>query len=142
MKRTLKLFLSLATALGVVCALAACGEPHKHNLVWLHSPTEHWQVCTVPGCDGSFDEARGEHVGSPCEVCGPAFRAVAFYTGINDQAHVSFVNEANQWFAEQAVACNFLYERVEQAQRRIPRRVRPRALPRHAARRGLRARGL
>jgi hypothetical protein len=28
------------------------------------------------------------------------FKVLAFYTAQNDQAHISFVNEANQWFAE------------------------------------------
>lgn len=28
----------------------------------------------------------------------PQFRVVAFYTGKNDLAHISFVHEANHWF--------------------------------------------
>jgi uncharacterized protein len=40
----------------------------------------------------------------------PAFRAVAFYTGTNDLAHVSFVKEANRWFADLADAHGFTYE--------------------------------
>lgn len=31
---------------------------------------------------------------------GPGFKVVAFYTGKNDKAHVSFVNEANRWFSD------------------------------------------
>lgn len=30
----------------------------------------------------------------------PDLKVVAFYTGKNDQAHISFVNEANIWFSE------------------------------------------
>ena len=28
----------------------------------------------------------------------PSFKVIAFYTGKNDLAHISFVNEANKWF--------------------------------------------
>ena len=40
----------------------------------------------------------------------PEFKAVAFYTGINDAAHVSFVHEANRWFALMAIKYNFSYD--------------------------------
>jgi len=30
----------------------------------------------------------------------PKFKVIAFYTGRNDQAHISFVNEANRWFPQ------------------------------------------
>lgn len=38
------------------------------------------------------------------------FKVIAFYTGKNDQAHVSFVNEANQWFSEMSGKHHFIYE--------------------------------
>lgn len=38
------------------------------------------------------------------------FSVIAFYTGKNDLAHISFVTEANRWFAETARAHNFSYE--------------------------------
>ncbi len=38
------------------------------------------------------------------------FSVIAFYTGKNDAAHVSFVHEANKWFAETAAKYNFSYE--------------------------------
>jgi uncharacterized protein len=38
------------------------------------------------------------------------FKVIAFYTGINDQAHVSFVHEANKWFAKTAVKHHFTYD--------------------------------
>ncbi|WP_240155151.1 ThuA domain-containing protein [Chitinophaga sp. Cy-1792] len=37
------------------------------------------------------------------------FHVIAFYTGEADQAHISYVHEANKWFAEQAKANNFEY---------------------------------
>jgi uncharacterized protein len=37
------------------------------------------------------------------------FKVIAFYTGKNDQAHISFVNEANQWFPQAASTHHFLY---------------------------------
>ena len=38
------------------------------------------------------------------------FHVLAFYTGKNDLAHISFVHEANRWFAAQAPAHGFTYE--------------------------------
>ncbi|UKT64595.1 ThuA domain-containing protein [Pedobacter mucosus] len=38
------------------------------------------------------------------------FKVIAFYTGKNDQAHISFVHEANRWFPEMAEKYNFSYD--------------------------------
>jgi len=38
------------------------------------------------------------------------FKVVAFYTVRNDQAHISFVREANRWFPEMAAGHGFVYE--------------------------------
>jgi len=38
------------------------------------------------------------------------FKAIAFYTGVNDLAHISFVHEANRWFPELARTHHFTYE--------------------------------
>jgi uncharacterized protein len=38
------------------------------------------------------------------------FSVLAFYTGRNDPAHISFVREANRWFPEIARTHNFRYE--------------------------------
>jgi uncharacterized protein len=38
------------------------------------------------------------------------FKILAFYTAKNDQAHISFVNEANQWFNQMALKHNFEYQ--------------------------------
>lgn len=40
----------------------------------------------------------------------PKFKVIAFYTGKNDQAHVSFVHEANRWFSETAKKYKFSYD--------------------------------
>ncbi|MDB6068049.1 MAG: hypothetical protein JWR26_4257 [Pedosphaera sp.] len=40
----------------------------------------------------------------------PKFKVVAFYTARNDQAHISFVNEANRWFPQMAAKYTFAYE--------------------------------
>ena len=40
----------------------------------------------------------------------PEFKVVAFYTAKNDKAHISFVHEANRWFAEIASRYNFTYD--------------------------------
>lgn len=40
----------------------------------------------------------------------PRFKVIAFYHGTFDQAHISFVKEANQWFPAIAAQYNFSYE--------------------------------
>ena len=40
----------------------------------------------------------------------PRYRVIAFYTAKNDQAHISFVNEANQWFAKMSTKNHFSYD--------------------------------
>jgi len=38
------------------------------------------------------------------------FKVIAFFTGKNDKAHVSFVHEANKWFPKAAAENNFAYD--------------------------------
>lgn len=38
------------------------------------------------------------------------FHVIAFFTAKNDQAHISFVHEANRWFAAAATSNNFVYD--------------------------------
>jgi hypothetical protein len=38
------------------------------------------------------------------------FKVIAFYTAKNDQAHISFVHEANRWFPQMAKKYNFSYD--------------------------------
>lgn len=40
----------------------------------------------------------------------PDFKVIAFYTAKNDQAHISYVHEANRWFPEMAVKYHFSYD--------------------------------
>ena len=40
----------------------------------------------------------------------PGFNVIAFYTGKSDQAHISFVQEANRWFNGCAATNGFRYE--------------------------------
>ena len=40
----------------------------------------------------------------------PLFRVIAFYTGKDDPAHISFVKEANHWFSEKAGRYHFIYD--------------------------------
>lgn len=40
----------------------------------------------------------------------PAFKVIAFYTGREDLAHISFLHEANRWFPEMARRYNFSYD--------------------------------
>jgi uncharacterized protein len=40
----------------------------------------------------------------------PKFRVIAFYRAENDQAHISFVNEANKWFKKMGTIYNFQYD--------------------------------
>lgn len=43
----------------------------------------------------------------------PTFKIIAFYTAKNDLAHISFVHEANQWFASQSQKYNFQYDSTD-----------------------------
>ncbi|HEY9260858.1 ThuA domain-containing protein [Chitinophaga sp.] len=40
----------------------------------------------------------------------PSFHVIAFYTAKNDQAHISFVHEANAWFPKMAAQYHFTYD--------------------------------
>lgn len=40
----------------------------------------------------------------------PKFKVIAFYTGRNDKAHISFMHEANRWFPAMAKKYNFAYD--------------------------------
>lgn len=40
----------------------------------------------------------------------PKFSVIAFFTGKNDQAHVSYVREANRWFPQMAEKYHFRYD--------------------------------
>lgn len=40
----------------------------------------------------------------------PAFKVIAFFTAKEDQAHISFVHEANQWFPRMAKQYGFSYD--------------------------------
>lgn len=40
----------------------------------------------------------------------PLFKVIAFYTAKNDQAHISFVHEANRWFPKMAEKYHFSYD--------------------------------
>ena len=39
-----------------------------------------------------------------------SFKVIAFYTAKNDAAHISYVHEANRWFAEMAKLHHFSYD--------------------------------
>jgi hypothetical protein len=39
-----------------------------------------------------------------------SFKVIAFYTAREDQAHISFVHEANRWFPEMAKRYHFVYD--------------------------------
>lgn len=40
----------------------------------------------------------------------PKFRVISFYTAKNDAAHISYVHQANRWFASIAGKYNFIYD--------------------------------
>ncbi|WP_343617706.1 ThuA domain-containing protein [Flavobacterium sp.] len=41
------------------------------------------------------------------------FKVIAFYTAKNDQAHISFVHEANKWFPKEAEKNHFVYDSTD-----------------------------
>ena len=46
----------------------------------------------------------------PSQHRGNKFKVIAFYTAKEDQAHISFVHEANRWFPEVAANYHFSYD--------------------------------
>src|SRR5579859_3675206 len=42
--------------------------------------------------------------------CAPRFSIIAFYTGKNDLAHISFVHEALKWFPQMGAKYNFVFD--------------------------------
>src|SRR5256886_10555770 len=40
----------------------------------------------------------------------PAFRVIAFFTGKEDPAHISFLHEAERWFPQMAAKYNFTFD--------------------------------
>lgn len=40
----------------------------------------------------------------------PKFRVIAFFTGKQDQAHISFLHEAERWFPDVAAKYNFSFD--------------------------------
>jgi hypothetical protein len=47
---------------------------------------------------------------SPCCAQTKPFKVIAFYTARNDQAHISFVHQANRWFPDIARQYHFTYD--------------------------------
>jgi hypothetical protein len=45
---------------------------------------------------------------------GSKFKVIGFYTARNDQAHISFVHEANKWFSKMSQKNNFSYDSTNQ----------------------------
>ena len=63
----------------------------------------HWHACALIGvlwCPASLN----------AQSSAPQFKALAFYTGKIEPAHISFVQEANRWFPQMAAKYNFTYE--------------------------------
>lgn len=50
------------------------------------------------------------HTGATARITPPKFKVIAFYTGKEDLAHISFVHEANQWFPAMAKKYHFTYD--------------------------------
>jgi hypothetical protein len=47
------------------------------------------------------------------QITSPPFKVIAFYTAKNDQAHISYVHEANQWFPAMAKKYHFIYDSTD-----------------------------
>ena len=62
-------------------------------------------------CFVSSSKAQSKKTGFRTTPSGAApFRVIAFFTAKNDQAHISYVHEANRWFAKAASQYNFTYD--------------------------------
>ncbi|MEO6328188.1 MAG: ThuA domain-containing protein [Ginsengibacter sp.] len=44
------------------------------------------------------------------QIISAKFKVIAFYTAKNDEAHITFVHEANKWFPKMAARYNFIYD--------------------------------
>jgi hypothetical protein len=54
-------------------------------------------------------------LGLNVNVCQAAkFKVIAFYTGKDDLAHISYVHEANKWFPKTAAENDFSYDQLGQ----------------------------
>lgn len=49
-------------------------------------------------------------IGTYAQKADAPFKVIAFYTARNDQAHISFVHEANKWFPKMGLKYNFTYD--------------------------------
>ncbi len=76
----------------------------RHNLLGQLMRVRSGPIAALLLC-GMRLVCEGEAAQSPASE----FQALAFYTGKNDQAHISFVHEANQWFARMAGQNHFKY---------------------------------
>ena len=64
-----------------------------------------WQKALLPLLPLCAVCLCGCHLWTPS----PDFKVIAFYTGKADQAHISFVKEANRWFTAMAVQHHFSF---------------------------------
>src|SRR4051812_8834733 len=62
------------------------------------------------GIAPSQPSAQSQSVAPSQTATQPLFKVVAFYTARNDQAHISFVHEANRWFPQMAAKYDFSYD--------------------------------
>ncbi|HEU0227769.1 MAG TPA: ThuA domain-containing protein [Arachidicoccus soli] len=69
-------------------------------------------ICWKASVASSLNMGR-EHKHTPLKALLPKekdFHVIAFYTGKNDLAHISFVHEANKWFPTMAKKYHFTYD--------------------------------
>lgn len=62
--------------------------------------------CLLPGACSTSSGANGG-------AGRPGFRVIAFYTAQKDPAHISFVHEANRWFAGHAAKYHYRYDSTD-----------------------------
>src|SRR3954467_13751717 len=56
----------------------------------------------------------GAGINASAQSKSSSFHIIGFYTAKNDQAHISFVHEANQWFNKMGVSNNFHFDSTNQ----------------------------
>jgi uncharacterized protein len=64
----------------------------------IHRATLYWVLLLTTGLNSMAQHQK------------PSFKVIAFYTARNDQAHISFVHEANKFFPAIAAQYHFLYD--------------------------------
>ena len=95
------------------CATRSCGPPGNNRqrrliLMGIHLGLKHMETGLV-----ALGLACVWALSIPAQANSPRFKVIAFYTGRDDKAHISFIREANRWFLQMAADHGFAYDSTD-----------------------------